>query len=188
MQTDGCPKVYSSEYAEELKLPPPAILQHNNSDNITSKQTLRSMYKSLDGTNTRPEHRELQAFFKQVNSKLNQTPDSNSTSSPSIGIDVLKKHYNSVFTHRKHYKVFVQYFKFDSDGNKRTLDDIYAVRIDKNSLRQIKDKIPHRKANFRYFFKDRRCTCDEEYEIDESEVPYREKDGFRLIQCQVLIP
>ena len=144
-------------------------------------------YKSLDGAYARPVHQELQDFFNNVRSK----PQQQVKQQPSrdlIGFDILNRHFDTVFKQRislVSYKVFIQYFKFDSAGNQRPLGETYVVRVERNTLGYVKQKLPNKRPGFRFFFKDQNNTY-EEVEDDNLPVPYREKDSIRNIYCQVI--
>lgn len=154
---DGRPKDYSSLYCED-KPPVPS--------------TRGRPYKSLDGSFVPQKHRE-QLDLRQVVAKLENLPkDCHSV----YAMDTLNKHYSNVFVNRRKagFKVYINYCEEK---------DTYVVRTENNTLRAVKDKLPKR-GNHRYFFKQLDNTC-EEVELEDSIVPYHEKDGSRQIYCQV---
>lgn len=204
---DGTPKDYSSMYCEDAglnftsnrssshsaaainvslpDLPPPLppIALHRTST-TTSSRTAPNATKSLadkhdrfDGRQVAPKHRE-QLDLAMVVAKLKQLPKEDSRA---YAMGTLNEHYTS-FTNRRRvdqnertsFRVCIQY-----SGEK----DTYVVRVNQNTLKAIKDKMPKR-GNYRYFFRSRDLTC-EELESDDSMVPYHEKDGRKLIYCQV---
>lgn len=136
--------------------------------------------KSLDGSHVAPKHREQQSIdLMKVVAKLQQLPKENHRA---FAMDTLSKHYSSVFTNRKRhdqkeragFRVYIQY-----SGEK----DTFVVRVEQNTLRAIRDKMPKR-GNYRYFFRSQDSTC-EEHEVDGSVVPYHDRDGQKQIYCQV---
>lgn len=138
-------------------------------------------YKSLDGSFMQPKHREQSSVNKdllQVVAKLENLSKENHRA---YAMDSLLKHYSSFVNRRKSnqaeqsgYRVYIQY----SDEK-----DTYVVRVEKNTLKAVRDKLPKR-GNYRYFFKRRENTC-EEVEFDDATVPFYERDGSKQIYCQV---
>lgn len=140
----------------------------------------RNTLKSLDGSHVAPKHREQSPIdLMQVVAKLEQLPKENHRA---YAMDTLNKHYSSVFNNRKRpefkervgFRVYIQY-----SGEK----DTYVVKVERNTLRAIKDKMPKR-GNYRYFFRSQDSTC-EELEFDDSIVPHHDVDGQKQIYCQV---
>lgn len=152
---DGLPKDYSSVYREDEK-PVPSARPH----------------KALDGSHVLHRHRE-QLDLRQVVAKLQNLATENHSA---YAMDTLNKHYSSVFVNRKPSN-FKAYIKYPDER------ETYVVRLNNNTLRDIKDKLP-KKGNFRYFFRGEENVC-EEVESDSSDVPYEEKGNIQQIYCQL---
>lgn len=155
---DGPPKDYSRMYSEDSN---------------------DAIHKRLDGAHQAPKQVREQAGLnnqsvdlQKVVAKLNQLPREDHSV---YARDTLRNHYSSVFIRRRRdYKVHIQYFV---EGQ------TYVVRTSQNTLAAVREKMPIR-GNYRYFFRLHENTC-EEIESNESKVPYHEKDGQKLIYCQV---
>ena len=176
---DGYPKDYSSVYNEDSK--PVRSMQQQPAVEPSTKIS----YMKLDGSASRVTHHEIPDFLKQLYSKLEPL----SVSRNDVGINVLNRHYDSVFPQRRKrapFKVYIQYFRFEIDGNKKPIGDPYVVKVESNILKCVTDKLPNKRGNFRFFFKDSSNAC-QEIESDHSEVPYIEKDGVKTIYCQVFM-
>lgn len=180
---------------------PDIISINNNRNNVSSSTSSRSSnqldvqllpppppipssrgrpYKTLDGSFVQPKHREqcVNKDLLQVVAKLESLPKENHRA---YAMDSLLNHYSSFVNRRKSnqaeeagFRVYIQY----SDEK-----DTYVVRVHKNTLKAVRDKLPKR-GNYRYFFKRRENTC-EEVEFDEATVPFYERGGSKQIYCQV---
>lgn len=134
---------------------------------------------TLDGAKSIRPTSECTVDLRAVAAKLQNLPQENRSA---YAIDTLNKHYSSVFTNRRKsdhldspiFKAYIQYFDEK---------DTYVVRVNRNTLGAVRDKLPKR-GNYRYFFKQLDDTC-EEVELDESTVPYHEKAESKHIYCQV---
>lgn len=188
--TEEIPKDYSSMYCEDNNTLPAVIsinrntVSNNTRNNHQDVQLLKPPipstrgrpYKTLDGSFVQPKHREQSIDLLQVVAKLESLPKENHQA---YAMDSLHKHYSSFVNRRKSstqagYKVYIQY----TDEK-----DTFVVRVEKNTLKAVRDKMPKR-GNYRYFFKRLENTC-EEVEFDEATVPFYEKDGSKQIYCQV---
>lgn len=182
---DGLPKDYSSVFCDELR-PPPQFLM--SSITKSTSQQAQTGYKNLDGAIARPVHKELQDFFTNARHNRPQSqvkPQRREL----VGFDILNRHFDTVFNARKpqqFFKVFIQYFRFDTSGNRWPSGETYVVRVEINTLANVKLKLPNKRPDFRYFFKDSHQNNYEEIEDDSIQVPYLEKDGTRNIYCQVI--
>jgi len=176
---DGIPKDYSVMFCEDSNKIS-ASPNMNATINLPIPSTRgRAPYKTLDGSFVPPKHREQTVDLRQVVAKLENLPKENHSA---YAMDTLNKHYSSVFVNRRKsnqvsrggYKAYIQY---------HDEKDTYVVRVERNTLKAVRDKLPKR-GNYRYFFKQLDNTC-EEVESDESTVPFHEKDNSRQIYCQV---
>lgn len=197
---DGNPRNYSSEDREEIKPPLPV--------RPTTRSSTCMIYKKLEGTLKHPtlSRKDINSkdFLTQLYVKLK--PYSISTEQPDqLGIDTLNRHYESVFPVRRKkletldssninnnglnsgYKVYIAYFKYDSDGVKQPRDTPYSIRIDTNKLSSVRRKAPFTKPDYRYFFKDDQNVY-QEADSDNDYVPYSDIRGVRTIHCQVIMP
>lgn len=188
MADDEHPKDYSALYSEDssrsLGLPlsntcaTPKIKNLDISVRSNTCRTKNYQKPVLDGARSfrRPES----DLFSNV-AKLQNHQQKDQCA---YALETLSKHYSSVFSNRRKtdnkkealFKAFIQY----SEEN-----DTYVVRVEKNTLRSVKDKLPKR-GNYRFFFKQLDGTC-EEIELDESIVPYHVKGESKYIYCQVFL-
>ena len=191
MADDELPKDYSSVYCEDSIKPPippmrrttntlashtmmPTNHNHQNQHILHQKQAIWS-----DGARSHKRQCESTVDLRAVVAKLQNLPQENHRA---YAMDTLNKHYSSVFVNRRKsnqvsrggYKAYIQY---------HDEKDTYVVRVERNTLKAVRDKLPKR-GNYRYFFKQLDNTC-EEVESDESTVPFHEKDNSRQIYCQV---
>lgn len=190
---DEIPKDYSSMYCEDNNSLPSVITDNNHntvsSGTITNHHYVQYLkppvpstrarpYKSMDGSFVQPKHREQSIDLLQVVAKLESLPKENHRA---YAMESLHKHYSSFVNRRKSnqaeragYRAYIQY---------HDEKDTYVVRVENNTLKAVRDKLPKR-GNYRYFFKRLGNTC-EEVEFDEALVPLYEKDGLKQIYCQV---
>lgn len=153
-------KDYSKVYCEDRPPLPPM------------RRTVSSKpWGESDGVRAKP-HRETPVDLQAVVEKLRNLP-----SQRQYALDSMNQHFSSVFTERRKPSIFKAYINYREDK------ETYVVRVERNTLRTIKSKLP-RRGNYRYFFKQPDSTC-EEFESDDAAVPYIEKDGQRQIYCQV---
>lgn len=198
MANEELPKDYSSVYCEDIMRPPippmrrvtnttatnTMLMNHNSNNNINrhhnhNNQSHQTQAKWSDGANANKRQCESTVDLRAVVAKLQNLPQENHRA---YAMDTLNKHYSSVFTNRRRsdkvekagFKAYIQYFDEK---------DTYVVRVERNTLKAVRDKLPKR-GDYRYFFKQLDNTC-EEVESDGSFVPFHEKDGSRQIYCQV---
>lgn len=142
-------------------LPPIPSTRASHSSSMT-------MFKPPEGAESRPVYRDQEHLI----AKLNQLRKEDHHA---YAMDTLNKHFSSVFVETGlTYKVYIQYF------NEK---DTYVVRVNRNTFGAVRSKMPIR-GNFRYFFRCHGNTC-EEIESYDSTVPYHDKDGQKVIYCQV---
>lgn len=192
---DGPPKDYCSMYREGTRN---TMYQRSNDTNNSLANYKNSMNsattrppvpsarggqanKSLDGSFVPLKHREQSIDLKQVVAKLEDFTKTIQPNHRFFAMDTLNKHYTSVFRRKpdqlqqpSDYRVYIQYF------NEKQL---YVVKVSGNYLREVRAKMPI-PGSYRYFFK-QLDSAYEEVELDDSLVPYHEKDGSRQIYCQV---
>ena len=130
--------------------------------------------KKIDGVYKPPTHRE----FIDPNQLYAKLSNLSKKDRESYAIDTLQKHYNSVFQAKPDYRVYINYF-----DDRQAESIAYLVRIEKNKLREVRQKLPL-KGNYRLFFKNTNNHC-EEVEEDEAVLPFHEKDGCLNIYCHV---
>lgn len=155
------PKDYSSVYCEE-KAPVPAT---------------RGTTKTLDGSYRPRRHREAGGIDpKDLLPRLYHLSQEQTSA---YANHALHQHYNSVILmrNRQTYKVYINYL---DDGKK---SETYLVRVGKNTLRDVKAKLPI-KGEYRLFFIHPGDEC-EEVEDDDSSLPYHEVGGDFTIYCRV---
>lgn len=152
--------------------------QHHQSTKAYQKPSIQ-----LDGARSvKVPEADLTVEFRAAAAKLQNHSRNNHRA---YAMDTLSKHYSSVFNSRRKgsdqvarngasLKAFIQY----SDQK-----ETYVVRVDKATLRSVRDKLPKR-GNYRFFFKQLDNTC-EEIERDESIVPVHSKGDSKYIYCQV---
>lgn len=155
------PKNYSSLDSEVRPQPVPA-----------SRSRLG---KPLDGSFSARRHRESNLDIHVLSEKLSYL---SREQRDEYARHTLKTHYSEVFQKKRqeqNYKVCIDYM----DGQQK---ERYLVRTSKNSLRDVKAKLPI-KGNYRLFFIHSNNEC-EEVEDDEAVLPYHEKDGAFVIYCR----
>lgn len=198
------PKDYSALYSDDSTRPPQGLLIKASSDvldmnrlhqdlaNLKTDHQLTKTYQKppiqLDGARSlKVPESDLTVDLRAVVAKLQNHSQGNHRA---YAMDTLSKHYSSVFNSRRKsslassdqssaktktaLKAFIQYFD---------QKDTYVVRVEKATLRSVRDKLPKR-GNYRFFFKQLDNTC-EEIEQDESIVPVHEKGDSKYIYCQV---
>lgn len=151
-------------------------------DNVNLNRSL-PYSKPLDGSCAPPQYRESYKIDLNLVAERLKSIDS-------LSRNTLTEHYYTVFprrgnilTHenqpnnenRDNYRVYIEY-----SGEK----DTYVVKVNHNSLKAIKNKMPV-KGHYRYFFRSCEDTTYDELESDTSIVPYHDKDGQRHIYCRV---
>lgn len=188
---DEFPKDYSTlDYEDTFKPPVPpmrrTISPHCNNTINPSHHANNSInrgyqrpYITLDGAKSIKPTNESGLDLKLVVEKLQHLAQENRNA---YAIDTLNKHYTSVFTSRRKSEhndkqVFKAYIHYENE------QDTYVIRVNRNTLKAVRDKLPKR-GNYRYFFKQLDNT-HEEVESDESTVPYHEKAESKHIYCQV---
>lgn len=143
-------------------------------DDIAPVPQTRRSTKALDGAPVPRRHREANMGIDpmELHSALRNLPQANN-----YAMLTLNQHFNEVFP-KKTYKVYIIYME-----NGKEDGETYLVRIDRNNLRAVKEKMPI-KGNFRLFFSinDKQF---EEVEDDEAPLPCIERDGSRIIRCRV---
>lgn len=156
------PKDYSSVYREE-RTPVPAT---------------RGASKSLDGSFAPRRHRESgkEIDFNELKIKLTSLSEEQHKA---YAIKTLQQHYDENIVNRKSakFKVCIEYFG-GKDGRER-----YVVGVDRNTLRDVKHKMPI-KGDFRVFVFHARDQF-EEVEDDNTILPYHENEGRLNIHCRV---
>lgn len=110
-----------------------------------------------------------------VVAKLQNLPQKNHTV---YAIDTLNNHFSSVFANRKaHGRGFKVLIKYNEDK------ESYLFRVERNTMRNVIERSP-KKGDFRLFFK-QPDEAWEEIEAYDQELPYQERDGNKMIYCQV---
>lgn len=156
-------KDYSKVYLEETPPPP---------------QTRRTITKNLDGAHIYRRHREA-GIGIDPNDLTSALYNLSAAQHKAYAINTLQQHYSAVFQkkNKQTYKVYMNYI---DEGFKK---ETYLVRIDRNTLRDVKNKLPI-KGDYRLFFTHNGNEC-EEVEDDDATLPYVEKDGAFVIYCRL---
>lgn len=154
---DETPKDYSNIFCEDVKPPVPSLRGHN-------KQ--HRQFPILEGARSNKQI-ESTIDLREVVAKLQSLPRV-------YAMNTLNEHYSSYRRKKSGFKAYVQYYDEK---------DTYVVRVDSNTLKAIRDKLP-KIGNYRYFFKQLDNTC-EEVESENSLVPYHEKEDSRMIYCHI---
>lgn len=154
------PKDYSTVYREE-KPPVPAT---------------RGATKALDGSFPARRHRESGI---DQNDLLRKLLSISKDQQNQYAMNTLQQHYTDVFHKRNKqtYKVCIDYME---NGRQK---ERYLVRIERNTLRDVKVKLPI-KGHYRLFFNFAGNQNWEEVEDEDSVLPYNEKDGAFVIHCR----
>lgn len=175
------PKNYSNYYCEERAPVPAARSTTTTATNqapaaATGTQQQQPPTKALDGAFSTRRHREMGQGGINPADLLPKLYHLSKEQSKAYAINTLQQHYNSVFQKRNHrrYKVYINYW-----DKKET----FLVRIEKNTLREVRSKLPI-KGEYRLFFIHPGNEC-EELEDNEAQLPYHEKDGVFNIYCRV---
>lgn len=186
---DESPKDYSRLYIE--RQPPPPVPSHRarpplpqqppnhhlHNHNQQQQQHVKSATASMDGAFQPLKHREQnKQALRDIILKLHNPPESCQLDASRV----LNEHYKLCFQKQKlnDYRVLIRY---PSVNNKPS--ETFAVKVESNTLRSIKGKLPIR-GNYRFFFKTKNCL--EEVESEDSKVPiYNERDGIKQIQLHL---
>lgn len=164
---DERPKDYSQVYTDDFT---PIASSRNHRP--------QKLIGSLDGASHALKHRE-KIDLREVVLKLKNLPECQSDANYA-----LSEHYKLCFVKPKNVMNYRVLIKYPVINNKA--DEIYAVRINQNTLKAVKDKLP-KPGNFRFFFKTPNCL--EEIESDDSTVPiYNESNGIKQIQVFLFNP
>lgn len=155
------PKNYSNVYCEE-RAPKPAI------------RGTTSSTKTLDGSFSTRRHRESVGGINP-NDLLPRLYHLSQEQQNSYSIITLRQQFKLIQERNKQtYKVYINYW-----DKKET----FLVRTERNTLRDVKTKLPI-KGDYRLFFIHPGNEC-EEVEDDECTLPYHEKEGSFIIYCRV---
>jgi len=141
----------------------------------------RASVRKLDGRFTPRRHRES-AGGVDPNELIYKLQNLTREDHNVYAMHTLHQHYNSVLQKRKKptYKVYLTYVTTASDGKLER--ETYIVRVERNTLREVKSKLPI-KGTFRFFFTNENEA--EEIEDEDLSLPYREKDGSYAIYCRL---
>jgi hypothetical protein len=178
------PKNYSDVYSEDLPPPVPAT----RSSRPGSTKGLR---RNLDGESQCRRRRELGGGI-DLNELLPRLDTLSRERQNAYADSTLRQHYNDVFSrrgaagHQNHqapsrprYKVGIEYV--EQSGRQR---DRYLVKVERNTLEDVKAKLPI-KGNYRLFFSDATGNECEEIEDDEAPVPFQRRNNEFYIHCRV---
>lgn len=139
----------------------------------------RATNKRLDGSFVQRRHRESSGI--DPNELVYKLHNLSKEQHRAYAMDSLRQHYNSVFQNRRKptYKVYITYHNNEPNNQNLT----YLVRVERNTLREVKKKLPM-KGSFRFFFI-RNADEAEEVEDEELELPFHEKEGSFSVYCRV---
>lgn len=193
MNRDDAPKVYSNLEFDDCR---PRPLPTSRCINDSLPQPPRpSQYCSKNASSIHPPKysapKTNNEFLNLVYAKLKEIEVSEGDRDKDAR-STLNMHYNSTIRiprqKKDEYKVYIRYIRFDERGAPSPHKDVYVVRVDHNTLRKVKDKLPNYRSNMRFFFKAARSELYYEEELDNNLIEYTEKNGMRFIHCEVHLP